>query len=189
MLLALLVGAGCSSNPGPDRVASPSTTTTERPALPEYPVRLANDVDLQRQYHFFPPRPTDTTRLRASEFASAGAMPFPGSGKAVVGPIVALARYTDDLAKLSPHGGYTFDHQLVVVVFAYGPRYPDTGAAAATGPTGTSVTPVSDHGSTGPIRPSNATVVWTFDPVTGHALIGGSFPGRLPAIKTTPSTR
>jgi hypothetical protein len=175
--MAVVAVVGCSGA----HAARTAPTTTTRTRGPLMPARLARPLTLNRTLHFLPPRPGDTTRLPASRFARPAAMPFPGSGEPIAGPTVVLARYTDDFAKLSPtvpghlRAGYrphTFDHDLVVVVLAYGPVFPVSGPP----------------GSTGPLRQSNETVVWTYDAVNGKALIGNSFPGRLPPIATAPAT-
>ncbi len=121
---------------------------------------------------------TDSPRLTEAE----GLVREAADQTLTSGPFVFLARYTDRVADSSPSfAGGTFPYpaddphdRLVVAVLSYGVNMFTLGGA--TGSTGDS-TP-----------PGKSTILWTYDPVTGDPLWGGSFPGTLPPISTRPAT-
>ena len=173
--------AGCAGTGKHGVRASVRTeTTTSTPAAAEIPSRLASPVTLNGHLHFVPPLAADTTTVTVAQVTRVIA-PFESMGTPITGPIVFLARFTDDAGASSPaFAGDTGpryppadpNNHLVVAVLAYGPVFPSGG------PTG----------MTGPPRAYNATTFWTYDPITGSAYIGGSFPGPLPQISTSPPT-
>ena len=178
-LALALVGCGGTTKGAAVRVAAPTPTTlspvtsTSVPsATATLPDRLNSQVALGNRYVLAPPLPTDKTSLPTSQFTTSNSIVEPASAL-TTGPIVFLTCFTDSLmdsspafaADTAPYPANDPNNKLVVAVLSYGVNNFSVGGAT---------------GSTGPLPQFKSTILWTYDPVTGAPLWGGSWPASAP---------
>ncbi len=181
-----LVGCGGTARdavrvaaPTPSTLSPATDSSTSVPSGAVTPDVLNSQVVLNNEYVLAPPSPTDVASLTTAQASATFEAINPASGL-TSGPFVFLARYTDlgllkadaFLGQANPYPADAPDNKLVVAVLAYGTS---------------AIQPVGPSGQTSPTSPPAETILWTYDPVTGHPLWGANFPGRLPTISASPA--